>query len=233
MSNSVISSSRVRNQIVLPSLDLTFNSIVNVPVANAGSVSDWNTFFNMSTNALTSFSSVAINGNKVSLYGGTGLNVASSKFANNLNIISVEDDETIGTLGLGVFNGASNLTTAILPVLRNVTGNAPFNNCISLTTLTIPLLSGTTTNFCFGCTSLQNIIAPSLVNVAASSFRNCSSANVITLPVCGSLGGSTINNNVFTGISGRNITLTISTAIATDQDVTALQSINTVNLILV
>ena len=53
---------------VAEGLELTFDDIANVPVADASSVSDWNTFFDLPTNG-SPFTSVEIdvNGERVKL----------------------------------------------------------------------------------------------------------------------------------------------------------------------
>ena len=50
-------------------LILEWDDIANVPVADAESVSDWNTFFGLPTNG-DPFTSVTVAGNSVYLYGG-------------------------------------------------------------------------------------------------------------------------------------------------------------------
>jgi len=50
-------------------LQLTFDDILNVPVASATSVTDWNTFFDLPTYG-TPFTGVTVSGNTVILDGG-------------------------------------------------------------------------------------------------------------------------------------------------------------------
>lgn len=60
-------------------LELTYNDIADVPVADASSVSDWNTFFALPTNG-TPFTSVVVDGNVVKLYGGGSITLRYGYF---------------------------------------------------------------------------------------------------------------------------------------------------------
>ena len=60
-------------------LMLVFDNIVNVPVIDASSVSDWNTFFDLPTYG-TSFTSVTVNGNVVTLEGGSDIKLKDNLF---------------------------------------------------------------------------------------------------------------------------------------------------------
>lgn len=91
---------------------------------------------------------------------------------------------------------------------------------------------------CFdSCSGLTNINFPSLTDIAAACFYFCSNIISINIPVCTTLGGTTGDNNVFSGIIGNNITLTIPTALMTcnggnpDGDIQYLTANNTVTII--
>jgi hypothetical protein len=68
-------------------LELTFDDIDNVPVADAESVSDWNTFFDLPTNG-TAFTSVVVDGDIVKLYGGANIHIKDDLFYDGINFYS-------------------------------------------------------------------------------------------------------------------------------------------------
>jgi hypothetical protein len=86
---------------VLGALELTFDDISNAALLIGGDVSDytvWNTFFGFDTDPTlytTQFTSVTVAGNKVYLYGGSGITLRTGLFsepAQYLSIIKVEDN---------------------------------------------------------------------------------------------------------------------------------------------
>jgi hypothetical protein len=86
-------------------------------------------------------------------------------------------------------------------------------------------------NYAFaGCTSVTSYDFPAAATIGDYAFSNSTSVTSINIPYCTALGTTTGNNNVFTGISGNTITLTIDSALDTDADVVALQGTNTVTL---
>jgi len=87
-------------------LELTFDDIANVPVADVSSVSDWNTFFDLPTNG-TEFTSVEVVGDMVRLIGGSGITLAEYLFFDNSNLIKWKDYGVITSIGSHCFDGAS------------------------------------------------------------------------------------------------------------------------------
>ena len=79
------------NPVVPDALELTFDDIANVPVSDASSVSDWNTFFDLPTNG-SPFTSVEVVGNMVRLIGGSGIELSSYLFFENIYIRKVVDN---------------------------------------------------------------------------------------------------------------------------------------------
>lgn len=84
-----------------------------------------------------------------------------------------------------------------------------------------------------GCNNLNLVSFPTCTYIGARAFENDVLLGTIILSSCTNLGGTTGDDNVFQGITGNNITLTIPTALEFDGDVTYLQANNTVTLILV
>jgi hypothetical protein len=127
----------------LQALEITWDDIVNVPVADASSVDDWNTFFDLPTNG-TPFTSVEVVGNTVKLYGGSGITVAGNLFDTNTNLISINDNiESIITAGSGCFALCTSATEFFLPLCANM-GTDPTDVTVfdgitgNTITLTIP-----------------------------------------------------------------------------------------------
>lgn len=119
-------------------LRLLWDDILEVPVFDPTSVSDWNAFFDLPTNG-TPFTSVAIVGNEVQLSGVNGITLAASLFSANDHIISVIDDALcIVAVGNDCFLNAINFTTAELNVCTNIILHDNFRGAASLIALSIP-----------------------------------------------------------------------------------------------
>jgi len=132
----------------------------------------------------------------------------------------------------GSFLAAANLEVVEMFYTTTV-GGGLFESCTNL--ISVGLTAATTVApaaFQF-CPNITNINLPAATSIGNSCFNGCTSLTDIGLPVCSALGATTGDNNVFGGITGNTITLTILTATATDGDVVTLQANNTVTLILV
>lgn len=141
----------------VPTLLLTWDDIVNVPVADPNSLVDWNTFFGLGVGF--EFTDIVVNGNIVSLKGSPEVYMNDNLFMDNLNLIGIED-----------VNG-----------IIYVAGNYVFVNCINLVSATLPNLTDAWTS-CFSSTSIPNIYFPSLMNAGDGCFNNCLSTYSIDLP---------------------------------------------------
>jgi hypothetical protein len=159
---------------------------------------------------------------------------------------------SIVNIGSDAFNGCTNLTTAKFTIATNygarafknctalttislrhayTFGDNCFENCTSLTSLNYVRDLVSVGNYAFaGCTNVTSYDFPALATIGDYAFYNNTSVTNINIPYCTNLGTTTGDNNVFTGISGNTITLTIPSALDTDADVVALQSANTVTL---
>lgn len=204
------------NPVTTLALRLLFDDIANVPVGDAANISDWNTFFDLPTNG-TPFTSVAVLGNEVQLFGGIGITIKTSLFDNNQNIISVIDSAgSVTTLNSGCFYSCYLLTAVNFP---NVTTGQ--HECF------------------YDSTSLTIINLPAIQTIDYSFLEGCTSLTTVYLPACVDLGGTVGDNNVFSNIIGNTITLTVPTALMTcdsgspDGDIVYLQANNTVTVVTV
>jgi hypothetical protein len=192
-------------------LKLTFDNIANVPVTNASSVSDWNTFFNLPTSG-TPFTLVTVVGNTVKLYGGSGIKIIDNLFEDNTHLLKFED-----------ISGC--ITEA---------GEECFLGC-TMTNLNLPSLVSVGFR-CFADTHVTNLIFPSLQTIATQAFWDCTFTS-LALPICILLGATIGNDSIFLGVATCTITLTIPAVLMTcnggapDGDIQYLQANNTVTII--
>ena len=131
------------------------------------------------------------------------------------------------------FSNCSSLTSVSFPQLVSA-GSFCFQDCSSLTSISLPHLTEIG-SFCFlRCETLTTISLPQLATVAANCFQNCHGLASISLPQCTNLGGSVGNNEVFLGVTGNTISVTIPVALMTcnigdpDGDIQYLVANNTV-----
>lgn len=220
---------------VAEGLELTFDDIVNVPVADASSVSDWNTFFDLPTNG-SPFTSVEIDGNTIKLIGGSDITFAAD-FYYNYNIIEAVDNS--GCIIDNVsFYGCVNLVNAEFPATNSLS-NGAFFGCSSLETLVAPNITLIDSDFFDNCASLVELNFPLVTIIEDESIVGCESLEVLYFPILEQLGSTVGNNGIFNGISGQSITLTIPAALMTcnagnpDGDIQYLQANNTVTIVTV
>jgi len=241
-----------------PSLNLTFDNIANVPVNDASSVSDWNTFFDLPANGVA-FTSVEVAGNVVTLIGGWGITLKINIFLHNPYILSFEDISGCVTYAnSGCFFDCSSITIIYLPELL-VAGATCFRDC-ELAIISCPKItsagqacfSGTKMNICYfpaltaisvscfqDCADTTVFDLPSATSVATFAFLRCTAVTTINLPAITSLGSDVYDSSVFYGISGQTITLTVPASLMTcnggdpDGDIQYLQANNTVTVITV
>lgn len=234
------------NPVTTLPLRLLFDDIANVPVADATSVADWNTFFDLPTNG-SPFTSVVIVGNEVQLFGGSNIVLREYLFDYDGNASLLEFNDQAGCIiesqdlvfGGYDYSACINLTTLILPAI--ITAKS-FQELDSLTLFEAPLLEGFYGSNGSGlrnCISLTTVDLPQLINASPLCFDLCTSLTTINLPSCTNLGGSVGDDNVFSNIIGNNITLTVPAALMTcnsgnpDGDIQELQANNTVTVVTV
>jgi len=188
---------------------------------------------------------------------GVLLHIGDSCFSNNEGLASASFAEVVQIEAESAFDNCINLTTVIIPKLA-LTNFGAFEYCYALRSVNFPLLTYIANELFFkaGLTSINAPLAdyigdyafqqtgisvanfPNANYVGAYAFNSCP-LDTIDLSSCTDLGGSTGNDNVFYGIIGRTITLTVPAALMTcnggnpDGDIQYLQANNTVTIITV
>ena len=152
----------------------------------------------------------------------------------SLQSVSLPSYKFVGSI---TFYNCTSLTSISLPIAKYISTSA-FENCTSLTSISLPLVEFLTGGSEFkNCTSLTSISLPACINILYDlSFSSCTALTSISLPVCIALGSSVLNNNLFLGITGKTISLTIPASRMTcnggnpDGDIQYLQANNTVTI---
>jgi presenilin-like A22 family membrane protease len=132
------------------------------------------------------------------------------------------------------FTGCTSLTDVSLPALVTTEGNC-FYQCTALTTIDLPALVTGGSSIFYQCFSLTDVNLPSLVNAGPGFFSECFDLTNISLPLCTNLGGSVLNNDVFS-IFGSDIVLEVNPILLTcnngglDGDLFTLTSTNTITI---
>lgn len=134
------------------------------------------------------------------------------------------------------FKNCTAATTFTLPLLTTA-GDSCFQDCTAATTFTLPELLTAGANCFQDCASNVTFNIPKLTTAGAQCFKNCTLAAVFTMPLCTTisdecfiscvaattfnlsactaLGTTTGDNNVFFGITGNTITITVPIALQT------------------
>ena len=156
-------------------LIITYDAINNTPVVDNYNISQWNTFFNTS-----SFTSVQVIGNSVSLLGGTAINILNL-FEGDTHIISMVDNP--GSIVSIQFNGFKNSTllSGYFPAVTSL-GNNAFYGCASLKVLEAPSLAIIGTYCFYGCTSLKGASFLTLTGIPESTFEGCTNLISYNIP---------------------------------------------------
>ena len=246
-----------------PNLRLTFDTIenINLLVGDSIEVSNWNDFFDL-PNYGDSFSSVTINDVNVILFGGGNLTIKNNLFEGNNSLIGIVDEfNCVINLDNYVFSSCLNLTTISLPSVtycgEYCFNNTPkvevinlpnliaafshsFNGESILTELSLPSLINAG-SYCFNlCSNVTHFYLPNLESIENHGFNNCTSITDLYIPSIISL-GETFGDiyDVFEGIIGNTINLTVSSYIMTcneglpDSDIQYLIDNNNVTLAII
>ena len=124
---------------------------------------------------------------KLEIYGANGLDLSGARtFVNCSGLNSVEIfNDSIKTIGNGIFNGCSKIEKIRLPkTITNIEANA-FSDCTSLTQINIPQETIAIGNNAFiGCSSLKAVdMNDKIETIGDSAFENCYSlSSKITFP---------------------------------------------------
>ena len=234
-------------------LRLLFSNITEVGgiVGDVTDVANWNTYFDLPVYG-SPFTSVSVTGDEVKLYGGSNIIMKESLFdqADTLGTFLLEVDDQAGSiieleydaLGYENYDGCRNLVYINLPSVT-VAASYAFNYAgyfaSSPLVVNLPLLT-TIGNYCFfNCDTLESISLPSATTIGTGIFQECNALTSISIPACINLGPTVGVDNVFSGITGNTITLTVPAALMTcnsgnpDGDIQYLQANNTVTVVTV
>jgi hypothetical protein len=185
-------------------LILTFDDISNVPVTNAMSVNEWNTFFDLPTYG-TPFTSVSVEGNEVTLKGGKNITLRGGLFANSIcetslihlkdmgcivDMICINEPENYLTITPFVYiippedsKICRNLESASFTSLLSI-GNSAFTSCIILTSITlsnsVTSIENEAFHYCFSLSAVT--LGNNVTSIGNSAFASCESLTSITLP---------------------------------------------------
>jgi uncharacterized protein (TIGR02145 family) len=183
-----------------PALELTFDDIANVPVADASSVSDWNTFFDLPTNG-SPFTSVEVIGNMVRLIGGSEITIADDLFNQDGYLIGINDSSNCiiavgnssfwySSLSVANFpacvivgNAAFAYTNCVFNMVNLVTaGDGSFQECYN-SGFSFPELQNIGYNCFADCYEVPSFSLPKLKNITGdSNFVNCESCEEFNFP---------------------------------------------------
>jgi len=195
-------------------LELTFDDIANVPVADASSVSDWNTFFDLPTNG-SPFTSVEVVGDMVRLIGGSGITITTGIFENEDHLLKFDDKSgCVIEIEYQSFNSLALLEEVNINSVTNI-GNYAFYDVPSL--------------------SIIRCWMADVIN--DNSFAGLSILSILEFHSYQYFGNSTGEDGVFGSLSGQTITLTIPAALMTcnggnpDGDIQYLAANNTLTII--
>ena len=150
-------------------LTLTFDDINNAP---AQTLSGWNAFFDTTTYADLPFNGMTISGSSVLLSGPITLNLKPGLFNGFNHIMKISDDGMIYSVLSYAFYGC-NITDIILPICTLIDISA------------------------FQTTPIQNINAPSCVQIGQFAFENCQSLVNVTFLSCTTIGDSAFKSDFF------------------------------------
>jgi len=223
-------------------LRLTFDNTGNINslVGDPTDITNWNNFFNLPDYG-NSFTSVTINDVNVLLFGGSDITIKNNLFNGDNSLIEIVDGiDCIIQIDPNAFLSCLNLTTIVLPnnqycndscfnITPNVTyiylpnlttaGQLSFGGESVLTTLNLPKLINSGPYCFYSCNNVTNFNLPKLISIGNNGFENCTSITELYIPSILSLGDDTnTNNNIFNGITGNTINLTVSSYIMTCND---------------
>ena len=192
------------------SLRLVLDDIINTIylVNDASSVEDWNSYFDL-PNYGSPFTSVIVEGNNVTLIGGSNIETRFGLFSNYGHLIEVDDTGLIITLGDETFainteGSVSILQRVSFPAVTRTIYETPetgdnygcFGGCYVLEYANLPLLVNMEGCEFYCCYLLNNLIIPysEITSLGWYAFSNCTSLTSINLPSLTTAGESCFSN---------------------------------------
>lgn len=180
----------------------------------ANTLNDWNTFFDLPANG-TAFTDMVVDGNEVTLIGGSGIALKTSLFRNDAKLLKIEDDvdcviEIKGGKNAGALSLCPNLTTVTLNKVETIgteglstnaaltslsmttlttAGEKCFQNCTALVTVSLPALTSAGGTCFAGCTNVTTFSLPVLSTAGHYCFSTCTNVTTFTLPTLTAVGG--------------------------------------------
>ena len=195
---------------------LTFDDIANVPVTDATSVSDWNTFFDLPTYG-TPFTSVDVIGNEVTLSGGSGITLKGGIFSDSscaTSLLKLEDlgciiDIECEEIILEDPSYSHTIRSPFLHYYETIPGEPEiFNVCSNLTEVIFTSVTNIGTYAFGGCSSLSSITIPNTaISIGDSAFFGTALTSVVipdsvtsigdvAFQACEYLTSITLSNNI-------------------------------------
>ena len=204
VASAASSGGQIQKNEIITTLRLLFDDISNADmiVGDSSSVEDWNTFLDL-PNLGGAFTSVEINGNEISLIGGSNIKVKPGlmySYIGNVFLIKIEDTGCITSVGGDAFSYCDGLTDVVLPECTIVYGWddsefgdwGGFGGCSVLVNLSAPKLV-TAEKGAFPECSLVIVDLPLVTSVGYQCFSNCELLTTINLPLVTSVGGNCFN----------------------------------------
>ena len=109
------------------------------------------------------------------------------------------------------FEGCTSLVDINFPKITQI-NNSAFEGCTSLSSIDFPLVTIVLDNAFYNCSSLGTVNLPAVTEIAVFVFGNCISLNTVNLNSVTNLGGTPGDDNVFNGVTGLTLTLTVPVA---------------------
>jgi hypothetical protein len=161
---------------------------------------------------------------------GSGVTTVGAWFFDECyNLVSVEFQETLASLGYGAFYGCTSLTSIELPAGLTSIGVSAFFDCTSLASIELPASLTSLGNWAFrNCTALTSIELPSgLTSLGYGAFYGCTSLTSIKLP----LSLTSIDYGAFYGCTSlTNVELPLSLTSIGDEAFSGCKSLTSVEL---
>ena len=169
-------------------LELTWENINVVPIADKSLVSSWNTFFDL-PNYGTPFTDVVIQGNVVKLYGATNISLKRDLFCRkayrSVELLKIRDyAHCIYTVEMEAFsvNTTSKLQDVILPVTHTVSQLA-FKDNSTLTYVSIPEVVEIGQFGFYGCYNVNQFIFDKLIDAGDYAFYRTDGVETYRFPL--------------------------------------------------
>ncbi len=189
-------------------VQLQFDEAEGFPVTNPGSLSEWNTFFNLPSEGAPFTSIVYESPNLVTLSGNgePDMNISEDLFISSTQILSFKDDGKVISVGDSAFFGStivefvsgtidiassafkgSALSSLQIPQCR-IAGEGAFTDCANLSNPQIDSIEELGIFAFLGCSLLAEFTSNTLTYAGFGCFKGCYSLQSVSLPSVTSIG---------------------------------------------